>query len=118
MVGGDDVWHAGVSKTHWQPARSVAHARGGGVAVYGSPESLGYRGPRQFAMYEGVNRRAGGTVICDCRSQEPHCTALGAPLYERPSCKRVSASVRFQARCCGHRELPCCGGGEAMGRRG
>jgi hypothetical protein len=81
MVGGDDVWHAGVSKTHWQSARSVAHARSGGVAAYGSPESLGYRGPRRFTVYEGVDRQARGQryATVDCRSQEPHGTALIAP---------------------------------------
>jgi hypothetical protein len=60
MVGGDDVWHTGVSKTHWQRARSVAHAHNGGVAVYGSPESREYCGPRPLAVYEGVDRRARG----------------------------------------------------------
>ena len=59
-LGGVHVWHAGVSKTHWQPARSVAHAHNSGVAVYGSPESREYCGPRRFTVYEGVDRRARG----------------------------------------------------------
>ena len=63
--------------------------------------------PRWFAVYEGVNRRARGRWYATCRIQEPHCTNsvfVWAPKLH--ACERK----RPLPRCCGHRELPCCGG--------
>jgi hypothetical protein len=120
MVGGDDVWHARVSKTHWQPARGVAHARSGGVSVYGSPESLGIAVLGSSPCMKGsIGGRGVRYATVDCKSQEPG-AALDCTNSAFVGAAKLQARERKRPlpRCCGHREVPCCGGGEAMGCRG